>query len=412
VALPLEVAIVGAGQRGAHVFGAYARAHPDRMRVVAVAEPIAERRERMARAHGLDPGRSFADWRELFARPQLAAAAIVATADDEHAAPALAALERGYHLLLEKPMAMTLAGCRAIVETAERRERILQIGHVLRYTPFYAAVHRVVAGGRLGQVQTLSLSEHVAHWHFAHSYVRGKWRSRARAAPLVLAKSCHDLDLMHWFAGRRCLRVASFGALVHYRPENAPPGAPARCTDGCPAEPDCPHSAPRFYARDLASWPWSDVAARPDAAERLAALADGPYGVCVYRAGNDQPDRQTALFEFEGGVQGTLVVDGFSSRPERALRVQGTRAELRGVFERAELELLHYGRVEPERIPIDAARSGHGGGDEGLLDHFTDVASRDATGEVLASGRSALESHRMGFAAERARVEGRVVEIE
>jgi predicted dehydrogenase len=409
---PLEVVLVGAGNRGREAFGRWASRHPDRMRFVAFAEPVAERREAFAREHAIPPERAFADWRELFARPRLAPAAIVATPDDLHTAPALAALGAGYHLLLEKPMAPTPEECHAIVEAAERARRILQIGHVLRYTPFYRAVHRIVVEERrLGPVQSIFMAEHVAHWHFTHSYVRGKWRTTRTAAPLILAKCCHDLDLLAWLVGAPCTRVASFGELVHYRPENAPAGATERCTDGCPAEPTCLHFAPRFYARDLRGWPWSDVALEPTPEARLEALRRGPWGVCAYKAGNDVVDRQTVILDFEGGVQGSFLVDGFAARPERSIRVQGTRGELRGLFEPGELEVREPGRIEPDRIRVESSAFGHGGGDDGLLRHFAEVAARDALGEVLASGRSALLSHRMGFAAERARREGRVVDL-
>jgi predicted dehydrogenase len=412
VTLPLEVILVGAGSRGRDVFGRYALRKPERMRVVAVAEPDPFRRERFAREHGLPPERTFTDWKDLLGARPRARAAIIATGDDLHTEPALAAIGAGYHCLLEKPMAPALSECRAIVEAAEARRRILQVGHVLRYTDFYGKVHRIVAEERrLGEVQTITMAEHVAHWHFTHSYVRGRWSSTRSAAPLILAKCCHDLDLMCWIAGRPPLRVASFGELVHYRRESAPAGAPERCTDGCPAEPTCPHFAPRFYGRDLELWPWTDVSPTPSVEARLEALRTGPYGRCVYRADNDVVDRQTLLVEFEGSVQATFTVDGFSSRPERTIRVQGTRAELRGVFDQGWLEVLRYGRLEPERIETFASPFGHGGGDEGLLDHFTEVASRDALDEVLASGRAALESHRVGFAAERARAEGRVVSL-
>ena len=158
-------------------------------------------------------------------------------------------------------------------------------------------------------------------------------------------------------------------------------------------------------------WPWTDVSPEPSAAARLDALRTGPYGRCVYRTDNDVVDRQTVLVEFEGGVQGTFTVDGFSSRPERTIRVQGTRAEIRGVFDQGRLEVLDYGKIEPEPIEVFASPVGHGGGDEGLLDHFTDVASRDAIDDVLASGRSALESHRLGFEADRARLEGTIIRL-
>ncbi len=349
--LPLEVVIAGAGHRGAGVFASYAARHPERMRVVAVAEPQRERRERLAARHQIPVERSFEDWQELFAGPQLSAAAIVATRDDLHRAPALAALRSGYHVLLEKPMALGPEECHELVETAEAAGRILAVAHVLRYAPFYRQVYRIAREqGRLGEIQAISMAEHVAHWHFTHSYVRGKWQTTRSAAPLILAKCCHDLDLMAWIAGRPGTRVASLGALVHYRPENAPAGATARCTDGCPAEPDCLHSAPRFYARDRKGWPWSDVTPRPDAAARLEALRTGPYGLCAYRAGNDVVDRQTAILEFEGGLLGSFLVEGFASRPERTLRIQGTAGELVGSFEGGWLELRPTGRGETEML--------------------------------------------------------------
>jgi predicted dehydrogenase len=381
------------------------------MRVVAVAEPDRFRRERFAGEHALPADRVFPDWKDLLDAAPPAGAAIVATGDDLHTAPALAALRAGYHCILEKPMALRYEECRGLVAEAESRGRILQVGHVLRYTDFYSKIHRLIGEGRLGDLQTITMAEHVAYWHFTHSFVRGRWRSTRTAAPLILAKCCHDLDLMCWFVGRGPERVASFGDLVHYRSEAAPEGATERCTDGCPAEPTCPHSAPRFYGRDVGMWPWTDVSPSPNADARLEALGTGPYGRCVYRTDNDVVDRQTVLVEFEGGVQGTFAVDGFSSRPERTIRVQGTRAELRGVFDQGRLEILDYGKLEPETIEVFASPIGHGGGDEGLLDHFTDVASRDALDEVLASGRSALESHRLGFAAERARLEETIIRL-
>jgi predicted dehydrogenase len=382
------------------------------MRIVGVAEPDPERRAVFAGEHGLGPEQTFDDWKGLLSGSRRAAAAIIATGDDVHFEPAVAALRAGYHLLLEKPMALRLEECAEIVETAEAEGRILQVGHVLRYTEFYSTIHRLAAEEqRLGEIQTISMAEHVAHWHFTHSFVRGKWKTTRTAAPMILAKCCHDLDLMCWFVGQRPLRIASAGQLIHYQPEGAPPGATERCTDECPAEPTCPHSAPRFYGKDIAIWPWTDVSPTPTVEARLRALEDGPYGVCVYRAGNNVVDRHALTIEFEGGVVGTFLVDGFSSRPERTIRIQGTRAELRAVFEHGQIEILRYGQVEPERIETFASPIGHGGGDFGLLDHFTDLVSREAVGEVLASGQAALDSHRLGFAAELARKQHRTVAL-
>jgi len=228
---------------------------------------------------------------------------------------------------------------------------------------------------------------------------------------MILAKCCHDLDLMAWFVGRLCLRLASFGSLRHFRPEDAPPGAPERCTDGCPVEATCVHSAPRFYLKEFPGWPWADVSLATDLETRRRALETGPYGRCVYRAGNDVVDHQVLAVEFEDGVTATFTMHGFAAVPARTIRASGTLGELRGAFEKGEIEVHMHGEINPEVIRIPFTPVGHGGGDQRLLHHFVDVVRRGAADEVLASGRVALESHLIAFAAERSRIEGRLVEM-
>ena len=287
--------VIGAGNRGRWVYARWAQLHPDRMRsspsrsrTTACAtrwSPItASLRERVSRLGGVSRA------------PRLADVAIIATGDTLHVEPALAAFERGYDVLLEKPIAPTPAECVRVVEAAEAAGRLLQIGHVLRYTPFYEKVHAIVRSGQIGELVHLDLKEHVAQWHMTHSYVRGKFRNRGVAAPILLAKSCHDLDLLAWLIDRPALRVASFGALAHYRPERAPEGAPPRCSDGCPVQADCPHDAVAFYAGPddaiARAWPWSDVSPDPSRAARRRALESGRYGRCVFHCDNDALDHQ------------------------------------------------------------------------------------------------------------------------
>jgi predicted dehydrogenase len=409
----LEAVLIGGGNRGRYVYGAYARRLPDRLRIVGLAEPDAERRETLASELGLAADRAFRDWRELMAAPRLAPAAIVATGDTLHVEPGLAALEQGYDVLLEKPIAPDAADCVRLVEAAEKSGRMLQICHVLRFTPFYNRVHEILESGALGDLVALDLKEHVAHWHMTHSFVRGKFRNREIAAPILLAKSCHDLDLLCWFAGAGAERVASFGSLLHYRTERAPAGAPERCTDGCPLQESCIHDAVRFYAdpdeRVARFWPWSDLCADPSRAERMRALESGRYGRCVYRCDNDVPDHQVVAIEFPGGLTATFGLHGHATHETRTIRATGTLGELRGILHEGRIEVTRHGSFEVERHALTTDPIGHYGGDGGLLDHFTDVASRGAAAEVRTSGRISLESHLLGFAAEQARASGSVV---
>lgn len=412
---PLSAVLVGAGNRGRSVYAAWARRHPERLRLVAIAEPDDDRRTATAAEHGIDATRCFRDWKDCLERPRLADLAILATSDTLHVGPALAALEHGYDVLLEKPIAPTAAECVRVVDAAERAGRLLQIGHVLRHTPFYQKVHEIVSSGTLGELVHLDLKEHIAAWHMTHSYVRGRFRNRSEAAPILLAKSCHDLDLICWLADRPALRVASFGALAHYRSEEAPADAPARCTDGCPTQTTCPHDAVRFYLEpddQLARfWPWLDVSSDPRRESRRRALETGRYGRCVYRCDNDVLDRQAVTIEFDGGLTASFSLHGFAAEEQRTIRVTGTRGELRGRLDGGIVEVTRPGVFGAERHELGGSPLGHFGGDVGLMEHVTALLAEGSRTALQGRGRSALAGHLLGFAAERAREAGCIVDV-
>lgn len=426
---PVDLVLIGAGQRGALAYATYALEHPDQARIVAVAEPDPGRRNRVAEQHDIDDSMCFADWRDLVARGQLARGAIIATQDQEHVPPAVAALEAGYDVLLEKPMAHTLAGCVELVQTSERTGRILQVCHVLRYSPFWRALHNVLASGRLGEIITVEHRENVAFWHMAHSFVRGNWRNQSLSSPMILAKCCHDLDILVWNLASPVRRLSSFGSLRHFRSENVGAEIPERCTDGCPIEERCPFSAIGIYLdfrilppesafevqQDMAAgrpprWPLSVLSAENSSEARLAALRTGPYGRCVYRCDNDVVDHQVVSMELEDGASVAMVMHGHSNEEHRSMRYDGTRATLRARFgHRSEITIYEHGANRVEQIPLNPATSGHGGGDHGIMADFI----RAVRGETapMTSARTSLESHLLAFAAEEARVHGVVVDM-
>ena len=246
--LPIRGLLFGAGDRGMNAYGRFALAHPDRFQFAAVAEPQAERRERFARTHHISPEHCYSTWQEALAAGRIADVVVNCTQDQMHYSSGMTALQAGYDMLLEKPITPILNEAVELVRTAEQLGRRMMIGHVLRYTEFFKAVRAILQSNELGQLVTVSWRENVAAYHMAHSYVRGNWRTSREAAPMILAKCCHDLDLLTWYLGEPIQELSSTGGLRHFRVENAPAGAPARCTDGCPAEATCP-----FYARESTS---------------------------------------------------------------------------------------------------------------------------------------------------------------
>lgn len=406
----MTAVVLGAGSRGC-VYSRYAKAHPEELRIVAVAEPRADRRNMLADELGVPEECRFARWQDVLEREKMADCVLVCTMDDDHTAPAVRAMELGYDVLLEKPMSNTEAECRAIVDTANRTGRELVVCHVLRYTPFYMTLKRLIDEGKIGEVTAINQIENVGYWHQAHSFVRGNWRTVRTTSPMILQKSCHDMDIILWLMGKDCRRVQSFGSLRHFCAENAPEGAPERCLDGCPHGETCPYYAPKLYMNMAKTgWPVDVITLDLSEEGRRKALEEGPYGRCVYRCDNDVVDRQVVNLEFEGGAVATFTMTGLSADFCRQIKIFGTHGQIEANMGTGQI-VLHRFWEEKKIIPLDMGEetSGHGGGDFGIVRDFLGILRH---GGVSRSGAEvSLQSHLICFAAERSRSEHIVVEL-
>jgi predicted dehydrogenase len=456
---PIEAILIGAGQRGAKDYAPYALQHPHELRFVAVAEPIPERRLQFAQDHQIPTERQFNSWEDLLEQSQMGEAAIVCTQDQLHTQPALAAFQKGYHVLLEKPIAITPEECRLLVSTAQKLKRQLHICHVLRYTKHFQRLRELVQSGILGQIVHVDHKENVSWWHMAHSYVRGQWAVESASCPMILAKCCHDFDILLWVLDRKCLQLSSMGNLLHFRPENAPPNVPERCLDGCPAQDTCPYYAPMIYVdllplwrtvnatssglskwltraqlqmpgilgviskfvpllrqvSDYRGWPRSVLTLDPTPESLQKALLTGPYGRCVYRCGNDVVDHQVVLMEFEGGVSVTLTMQGHAHIEGRTIQIEGSRASLQASFSLGGswIEISDHRSGQITRYDTSTTLpSGHLGGDEGIMRSFVCSLREGKTGQITIAAQQALESHLLAFAAEEARKTGVTINME
>ncbi|MFI0443810.1 Gfo/Idh/MocA family protein [Actinomadura sp. 6N118] len=385
--------------------------------VVAVAEPDPARRERFAAEHRIPPERVFADWRDLAAAGRLADGVIIATQDAEHAEPAIRFADLGYHILLEKPMATNEADAAAIVAAARRNGSTLAVCHVLRYTPYTAVIRELIAAGRIGTPISIQHLEPVGWWHHAHSYVRGNWRREDESGPMLMTKSCHDIDWIIHVMGEVPARVSSFGRLSHFRPENRPAGAADRCLD-CKVEPACPYSAKRLYLSclddpDLRAWPLSVVTTDHTEAGVRTALREGPYGRCVYAGDNDVVDHQVVNMEFPSGATGAFTMTAFSPYVQRQTRIFGTAGFIEG--DGARLTLRDFVTGEEEIFETaDHHRSPdgrHDDADDALADAFIAAIATGDPSLLPSDAQESLAAHRVVWAAERARHSGTVVDI-
>lgn len=412
---PVKLLIVGAGSRGTG-FAGYAAKYPDQAVVVGVAEPREFYRSRLAEAHQIPEANVFDDWQPAAEQERFADAAIIATPDAVHAGPAVALANKGYHMLLEKPMATNEEDCRRIAAAAIENEIIFAVGHVLRYTGYTRRLKSLVDSGSVGEVVCIQHLERVGYWHQAHSFVRGNWGNEGRSSCMLLAKSCHDLDWLRYIMGVRCLRVSSFGSLYHFRKEHKPEGAADRCLD-CAVEPDCPYSAKKIYlglvAEGRTGWP-VDVLTPDVTVEGVTeALRTGPYGRCVYECDNDVVDHQVVNMEFEGGRTATFTMTAFTEAGSRKTRIFGTRGQIEG--DGRHIRVFDFLTGRTRTVDTEAADAsilgGHGGGDYRLMSSFISAVANNDPDRILSGAAETLETHLMVFAAERARREGTVVDV-
>ncbi|MFF5789685.1 Gfo/Idh/MocA family protein [Streptomyces sp. NPDC012693] len=402
----LRLLLVGAGGRGS-TYATYA-AGTGRAEVVAIAEPD---HDRAAAARERHPGAElFDDWRALAQKAPDADAVVIATQDTEHLEPAVRFAELGYHILLEKPMATSEEDARQITKAVQKAGVMLAVCHVLRYTPYTAGVKEIVDSGRLGDIVSVEHLEPVGWWHQAHSYVRGNWRREDQASPMILAKSSHDLDWISYIVGAPVRKVSSFGSLMHFRPENRPADAADNCLD-CPVESTCPYSAKRLYLGclgdpDRERWPLNAVTPARTVEGVEQALREGPYGRCVYACDNDVVDHQVVNLEYEGGVTASFTMTAFTPFTHRKTRIFGTRGSLDGDGVRATVTDFVTAQEETVVLGVDGpdAGSGHGGGDESLVDAFLDALATGDRSRILSDPATSLESHLVAWAAERSRL--------
>jgi len=410
---PVTFAICGLGNRGQEAYACFQKKHPEKMKIVAIADPDSERRQLAQNEYNVPAKMCFTDAESLLTQPKLAEVLIIATQDRQHVAQAIPALEKGYHILLEKPISPNLSECILLRETAHKYNRMVIVCHVLRYTDFYQTIKRLLQEGAVGTIQSMDAVENIAYWHYAHSFVRGNWRDSEQSSPVILAKSCHDMDMIRWLMGQPCKTISSFGSLGWFMESHAPEGAALRCLDGCKAKNDCPYDAEKIYITNEQSgflsgnreWPCSVLCNSPTEEKLYEALQTGPYGRCVYHCDNNVADHQVVNMNFMDGATASFTMSAFTKGCYRTIKIMGSHGEISGNMSTNLIKVRSFNRPA-ETIDLGQSRdrfSGHGGGDEKMMDYLCSLAAGDYQ-ESLTSIDVSVESHIMALAAEHSRI--------
>lgn len=427
----IKVALAGLGNRGKEVYAKAAKSYPDDMEIVAAADLDPVKLSQAAEEYQIPKERCFTSVEDMLEADKLADVMIIATLDRQHVRQAIPALRKGYHLLLEKPISPDLEECRELVKVARECDRKVVVCHVLRYTPVYQKVKEIIDSGVIGEIVTVMAAENVGWFHQAHSFVRGNWANSDESSPMILQKSCHDMDLYLWLTGKMCKSLTSFGDTYLFKKENEPEGCTDYCMGGCKAKEGCQFDAQKIYLdnkiigyrRGNRVWPL-DVLTQKELSEEsiLEAIQTGRYGKCVYRCNNNVVDHQVVNMNMTDGTTVSFTMCGFSAEISRYAKFMGTKGELYvnmdvNVFEDNEIIIRKFDtEYTEERVDIRSLSddfSGHGGGDIKMVKEFLDIISgKKKESPYVTSLERSVESHYCALAAEESRMnDGKVIEL-
>lgn len=406
----ITIAIAGCGARGLNTYASCQNRFPEWMQIVAAADNRPERLAVMKKQFSLTDEQCYATAESMLEQPKLADAMFICTGDRMHYEQTISALNKGYHILLEKPIAPTEQECTDIEKLACEKNLHVVVCHVLRYTVFYRKLKELLEQKVIGDIVSVQAIEKVGYWHQAHSFVRGNWRNAEESTPMILQKSCHDMDILLWLTGRHCKSVSSYGSLTLFNEAHAPQGAPLRCTDSCPAADTCPYNAVRFYLdkvrRGEHGWPVNVLQHEPTEENIMQSLKSGPYGRCVYHCDNNVVDHQVVNLLLEDGVTVSFTMCAFTADGGRELRIMGTMGEIIGDVHQKKITVMPFG-TEPVEIDVRQLTddfSGHEGGDARMIEDFLNLLNGESVSNSITTISRSVESHLVALAAERSRL--------
>ena len=416
----VTVSIIGLGGRGGEAYGRYIANLKDKFEITHICDINHTRLHKYGDLFDVCGENRF-DNEDKFFEKKWSDMLIIATQDRMHVRMAKKALLLGYDIVLEKPISDDPQELRELSELAHKTGRKIMVCHVLRYTVMVRKLKEILESGAIGKLISIDQTENVVFWHEAHSYVRGNWRSRALSTPMIMAKCCHDLDLLQDFVGSKCRSISSMGSLAYFKPEFKPEGSADRCTQ-CKYMESCVYSAKKVYVDMWKSqgapanqFPFSLISdAYPTTEEALwESIEKSPYGRCVFACDNDVVDNQTVIMQFENGVTATLKMEAFVKMGGRDIRFFGTEGELELREGENTITLKKYfGEDTVWKISdLTDDLEGHGGGDHRMIDELYDIMTGQNT-QVATSIDESIESHYMALAAEESRLNGgQLIEI-
>lgn len=409
----LKVGILGCGSRGCETYGRLIYPLKDQFEIVTLCDIRQDRLDKYSKEFKISKDNLFKDEDEFF-KEKRADVLFICTLDKDHVRQAIKALNLGYHLLLEKPISSDINELEALLEAKERSGKEVIVCHVLRYAKAFLKVNELINKGIIGSLVHIQALEQVGWYHQAHSFVRGNWHNTIDTAPMIMAKCCHDLDLLQFYAKSKADSVSSIGDLRFFNKEHKPQGASNRCLE-CQYVDTCPYSAKVIYidgwykrGKPVNEWPFNVVTESNPLTEE--SIYDGikntDYGKCVFECDNNAVDNEVSMIKFQNGVTASLTMMGFTGQIGRIMKFYGTYGEIDLDEEKGIIEIKRFSK-DVEIIKIidltEASGMAHGGGDYMIVSSLYDAITKGNSSTKL---EDSIESHLMAIKLEESRLQG------
>ena len=415
-AKPMRMAVIGAGSRG-RAYSKYSEITDKKLEIVAVADIDREKLQIFSEIYNIPKELQFCSGEELLKAKLDVDTILIATPDRTHVKFAIDFSDAGYNIILEKPIGIDLDEVNTISNIVRtHKEQLFGICHVLLYTPLTKKIKTILDSGSVGEIVSIQHLEPIGYWHYVHSYVRGNWRREDTSSPLLLAKSCHDIDWIMHIMQEDVENVSSFGSLNYFHERSKPEKASDRCIN-CPLEETCSFSAKKFYMNLLKNgdfkWPL-DVVINEFTEEALDyALRVGPYGRCVYSCDNTVVDNQVVNIQFKNRKTANFSVIAFSDVAFRQTRIFCTNGMIE--TDGKEIKVFSFQNNSWETITVFSsgvtAAAGHGGGDFGFMEAYISAWQRDDYHIINKRTLEGCLSHKVVFAAEESRLSSSVITV-
>lgn len=400
----VKLAIIGAGVRGRYTYGEFIKDNNDICEVVAVVESKIGRREKFKEIFNLSDDKVFEDVNDFFEKEKIADAVIVCSNDNTHFYIAAAALEKGYDVLVEGPVANNLDKLVHLKDVCENnKDKVFMAAMPFRYSNLCLKLRKIISSKDMGSLININYNSHIGYKKFVHNFVRGNWRLDNDTAPLILTNSCYDLDILEFLINSQCEKISSFGQLNHFRRKNLQLDMSELCIR-CSKDKECPYCAQKIYLNDDEMS--HAVHINPTKENLKNILREGQYGQCVYSCDNNVSDNLISILKFKNNITATLNISAFTKEENRNITLMFTHGEIYADLQDNTIAIKKFTNEKEVVIRFDKDN-----GEEQLIKDFINEIQNRNLDNLKSSVLSTINSHVTGFACEFANVSETVVDV-